>query len=256
MASQWQNFLRNLGEWRGSFATLEATGALVSISPSILTLESEEEGRLVRFGLRRWPADVAVAPGGGPAGEPVEPTRDMRQDYRSLGRQVVFFTTGTFCKGSPQVAPGTAFGGEFGFIQGDRRHRLVVLYTEAGEVDQLVLIREFRAGSAAAEQPMTTPEQLRGLWRGESATISADWPEPEVRPCERELGELGVALEADLRLLPDGGFCRLPARISHREAFSLEGGWFSAPGQLQLLIRRYDATGAWLSATHERLTLQ
>ena len=56
MASQWQNFLRNLGEWRGSFATLQATGALVSISPSILTMESEEEGRLVRFGLRRWPA--------------------------------------------------------------------------------------------------------------------------------------------------------------------------------------------------------
>ncbi|MBM5815901.1 MAG: DUF3598 family protein [Cyanobacteria bacterium K_Offshore_surface_m2_239] len=253
MASQWQNFLRNLGEWRGSFANLDASGALVSLSPSILTLESEEEGRLVRFGLRRWPAEVAVAPGGGPADGMAEPSRDMRQDYRSLGRQVVFFATGTFCKGSLQVAPGTAFGGEFGFIRGDRRHRLVMLYSEAGLVDQLVLIREFRAGSGALEQPRTTPEQLRGRWRGEASTISADWPEPEVKPCERVLG--GEA-DSSLRLLPDGGFCRLPERVSHRQAFSLEGGWLSAPGELELLIRRYDATGAWLSATWERLTLQ
>jgi hypothetical protein len=175
----------------------------------------------------------------------------MEQEYRSLGRQVVFFPTGTFCKGSLQVAPQTAFGGEFGFIDADRRHRLVVLYTEAGEVDRLVLIREFRAGSGAVEGPPTTAEQLLGPWRGEAATISADWPEPEVRPTERLLG--AADLEG-LRLLPDGGFCRLPARVSHREAFAIEGGWLPGPGRLELLIRRYDSSGAWLSATHERLT--
>jgi hypothetical protein len=251
MASQWQNFLQNLGEWRGSFATLDPSGALLSLSPSILTLESEDDERLVRFGLRRWAADVAVAPDGGPAGEAGEPTREMRQDYRSLGRQVVFFATGTFCKGSPQVAPGTAFGGEFGFISGDRRHRLVVLYSEAGTLDQLVLIREVRAGSEAEERPPATVEQLRGRWQGEAATISADWPEPDITPSQRELG---ADWGAGLRLLPDGGFCRLPERISHREAFTLEGGWLSAPGQLELLSRRYDATGAWQAATHERLT--
>lgn len=253
MASQWHNFLQNLGEWRGSFASLDAEGVLLSLSPSILTLESEEEGRLVRFGLRRWPADGAVAPGGGPAGEAGPPSRDIQQDYRSLGKQVVFFPTGTFCKGSLQVAPGTAFGGEFGFIDGDRRHRLVVLYSEAGALDQLVLIREFRAGSSAVEQPATTAESLLGCWQGEAATIGADWPEPEVRPCRREPGAAEVA---GLRLLPDGGFCRLPARISHREAFTLEGGWLSAPGRLEILRRHYDATGAWESATHERLSLK
>lgn len=253
MASQWQNFLQNLGEWRGSFATLDATGALVSLSPSILTLHSAEDDRLVRFGLRRWPAGVAVAPGGGPAGEAGEPSRDIQQDYRSLGKQVVFFVTGTFCKGSLQVAPGTAFGGEFGFIGGDRRHRLVVLYDEAGALDQLVLIREFRAGSAAVEGLATTAERLLGSWRGEAATITADWPEPELQPCQRDLGAGDVE---GLRLLPDAGFCRLPARVSHREAFVLEGGWLSAPGCLEILTRRYDATGAWQSATHERLTLR
>jgi hypothetical protein len=251
MASQWQNFLQNLGEWRGSFATLDPTGAQISVSPSVLTLESEEEGSLVRFGLRRWPPEVGVAPGGGPAEPSVEPSRDIQQDYRSLGRQVVFFPSGTFCKGSLQVAPATAFGGEFGFLRGHRRHRLVVLYNEAGRCDQLVLIREFRAGSGAEEVPATTLDGLRGHWQGEAATITADWPEPTVVPCQRDLG--GEWAEG-LCLLPDGGFCRLPERISHREPFTLEGGWLSAPGQLDLLIRRYDGTGAWQSATLERLT--
>ena len=253
MASQWQNFLQNLGEWRGSFATFDTAGTLLNLSPSVLTLESEEEGRLVRFGLRRWPADVAVAPGGGPVAEAGAPSRDIQQDYRSLGRQVVFFEPGTFCKGSLQVAPVTTCGGEFGFIGPDRRHRLVVLYSEAGAFDQLVLIREFRAGSGALEGPATTVEQLRGCWQGEAATISADWSEPELTPCQRELGAEEMK---GLRLLPDGGFCRLPERVSHREAFALEAGWLAAPGRLEILTRSYDATGAWQATTHERLVLR
>jgi hypothetical protein len=182
MASQWQNFMQNLGEWRGSFATLTAAGEVGDLSPSILTLESEDDGRLVRFGLRRWPAGTPVAPGGGPERGAGAPNREIQQEYRSLGRQVVFFEPGTFCKGSPQVAPNTALGGEFGFISADRRHRLVVLYSEAGALDHLVLIREFRAGTNALERPATAAEELLGRWEGEAATISADWPEPEVRP--------------------------------------------------------------------------
>ena len=250
MASQWQNFLQNLGEWRGSFATLDAAGHWVDISPSILSLESAEENQLVRFSLRRWPPGSALAPGGGPDGEMGPPSRDIQQDYRSLGRQVVFFETGTFCKGSLQVAPNTVFGGEFGFIDANRRHRLVVLYSPAGAFDHLVLIREFRAGTNALEAPATTAEQLLGGWQGEAATITADWPEPDVRPSELELG-LGDLQQ--LRLLPDGGFCALPAQVSHREGFVLEGGWLPVAGRMQRLIRRYDATGAWQSATHERL---
>jgi len=34
----------------------------------------------------------------------------------------------------------------------------------------------------------------------------------------------------------------------------LEGGWLVAPDRMERLIRRYDATGAWLSASHEVLT--
>ena len=66
--------------------------------------------------------------------------------------------------------------------------------------------------------------------------------------------ELGPEALKDLMLLPDGGFVRLPHQINHRESFVLEGGWLVAPGRLERLIRRYDASGAWYSASHEVLT--
>jgi hypothetical protein len=41
--------------------------------------------------------------------------------------------------------------------------------------------------------------------------------------------------------------------VSHRHAFTVEAGWLTAPDRLERLIRRYDSSGAWLSATHEML---
>ncbi len=251
MASKWDNFLGNLGEWRGSFTTISATGVAQDSSPSVLTLARGEDDGDVRFSLQRWNPGTPVAAGGGPGEGAGEPSRAIAQDYRSLGNQVVFFASGAFNKGSMQVAPNTIFGGEFGFISGNRRHRLVQLYTPAGTVDELVLIREFRAGSGAIERPATTADQLLGRWQGRGATISADWPEPELTDCQLELGAGAIQ---DLMLLPDGGFVQLPRQISHREAFVLEGGWLVGPDRMERLIRRYDATGAWLSASHEVLT--
>jgi hypothetical protein len=37
--------------------------------------------------------------------------------------------------------------------------------------------------------------------------------------------------------------------VNHRQAFTVEAGWLPAPDRLERLIRRYDASGAWLSAT-------
>lgn len=251
MASKWDNFLCNLGEWRGSFTTINAAGVLQQSSPSVLTLARGEGDGHVRFTVQRWSPGTQVAPGGGPLEAVGEPGCHIQQDYRSLGKQVVFFDSGAFNKGSMQVAPSTVFGGEFGFISGNRRHRLVQLYTAAGVVDELVLIREFRAGSGASENPPTTVDQLLGRWQGRSATISADWPEADHSDCQIEIGAEEIK---GLMLLPDGGFVRLPQQISHREAFVLEGGWLVAPDRMERLIRRYDATGAWLSASHEVLT--
>ena len=84
MTSQWQNFLRNQGEWHGSFATINLAGEIEKESASVLSLESAEEDRLVRFRLRRF----------GPEGKGAAPISDHQQDYRSLGRQAVFFASG------------------------------------------------------------------------------------------------------------------------------------------------------------------
>ncbi len=119
----------------------------------------------------------------GPEGLSGVPINETKQDYRSLGRQVVFFESGAFSKGSMQLAPQTPFGAEYGFVHQDRRHRLVELYSDAGETGQLVLIREFRAGSGASERPPLSAQQLMGQWQGQSATVTADWPEPERADC-------------------------------------------------------------------------
>ena len=262
MDDQWQNFLRNLGEWHGSFTGINRAGELQESTASILTLEQGDEERLVHFRLRRY----------GPEGSSGEPIRDNREDYRSLGRQVVFFSNGTFCKGTLQVAPGTVFGGEFGFVDGNRRHRLVQLHTPEGLFDGLVLIREFRAGSTAAEQPPLTAEQLLGSWQGEAETITADWPvadrcaaslavEADGRGSLRLTRQYGSTHEqlssgdgSQLMLLADAGYHRTPLQVSHRQAFSVEAGWIPEPGRLQCLIRRFDGTGAWQASTLLRLT--
>ncbi|WP_094560298.1 DUF3598 family protein [Synechococcus sp. 8F6] len=245
MASQWQNFLANLGAWQGSFTGISPTGTELKTTLSLLSLEAGEQNAegaisMVRFRLQRFEGGDRSAP----------PSSDLSQEYRSLGRQVVFFDTGTFCKGSLQLAPGTVFGGEFGFVHGDRRHRLVLLYTEAGDADQLVLIREYRVGSGAQECPPLTPEQLQGSWQGSRATIAADWPEPDRSEARVSFS---AAEMAELQWLADGGYCRWPQQVSHREAFSVEAGWLTAPDRLERLIRCYDGSGAWVSATHEVL---
>ena len=92
MASQWANFLRNLGEWRGTFCGLDADGLVADTSPSILTLQEE---RLVHFRLRRF----------GPEGVDGEPIHEMAQDYRALGKQVVFFCQWNVLQGQHAGVP-------------------------------------------------------------------------------------------------------------------------------------------------------
>ena len=257
MARQWENFLRNLGEWRGSFTSISPQGELQESTASLLSLEELPGERLVRFRLRRY----------GPEGTAAPPTREMEQELRSLGRQVVFFASGAFAKGSLQLAPGTPGGGEFAFVHADRRHRLVQLYSAEGQFTGLVLIREFRVGCEAAERPPLEPELLLGSWRGEAATIRADWPEPEPADCRIEVrtgngglllhtaigDETGESPAADgrdrLLLLPDGGWSLTPLALSHRAPARLEAGWLTAPNRMERLIRRFDASGAWQSST-------
>lgn len=263
----WQNFLKNLGEWRGSFTRLTPQGEMVGSTPSILTLEGFEDSKLVRFRLRRYDNPDYQDP----------PSQDYSQDYRSLGRQAIFFDTGAFSKGPWQLAPFTEFGAEFGFVDGDRRFRFVQLYDKELKLDSLTLIREFRQGSVAEERPPLSLEQLWGTWRGEACTAYPDWRDPEISATELILSKNGQSIQqvstvgnqtvksqgtiegnqvrwaeanpCTLLLLPDGGSSNTPDRLQLRQPFYVEVGWLVRENERQRLIRHYDEKGAWASST-------
>jgi hypothetical protein len=263
----WQNFLKNLGQWRGSFTRLTPQGEVLSATPSILTLEGLEENRLVRFRLRRYDNPDYQDP----------PSQDYSQDYRSLGRQAIFFDTGAFCKGPWQLAPFSEFGAEFGFVDGDRRFRFVQLYDRDLNLSSLTLIREFRQGSVAQERPPLSLGQLLGTWRGEACTAYPDWRDPEIKATTLTITQNGDRLHqvftlgnqtiqnqgkiegqrirwtgthsSTLLLLPDGGSSDAPDRLQLRQPFSVEVGWLVRDNERQRLIRHYDEKGAWASAT-------
>ncbi|MFN5513549.1 MAG: DUF3598 family protein [Cyanobacteriota bacterium] len=266
MGSNWENFLKNQGEWRGSFTQVSPLGEILGSTPSILNLEPFENNQKMRFRIRRF-GDGSEAP-----------SSDYSQEYASLGRQIIFFDTGAFAKGSLQLAPFAEFGAEFGFVAGDRRLRLVQLFDKELKLSSLTLIREFRAGSAAAENPHLTLEDLWGTWRGTAYTAYGDLRAPEIGPTlltltqgaapstaalYLEWGGQSQRSEAQIEgnrllfqggdrqilLLPDGASGNLPLTLPLRQPFFVEAGWLLAPNRRQRLIRSYDVSGAWVSST-------
>ncbi len=276
MGSNWENFLKNLGEWRGSFTQFSAQGEMLGSMPSILTLEGLENNQLVKFRLRRYDNSDYTDP----------PSQDYSQDYRSLGRQIIFFDTGAFSKGSLQLAPFAEFGAEFGLVHGDRRLRLVQLFDKDLNFQSLTLIREFRAGSQATEGPRLTVDQLVGTWQGNACTAYPDLRPPELFSTQLTIHQDGDHLRQQLTfggqslsstaeitgdakgtakaarllfktgeiprqilLLPDGASCNTPLTLKLRQAFFVETGWLVTPHERQRLIRSYDPSGAWLNST-------
>jgi hypothetical protein len=266
--SNWDNFLKNLGEWQGSFTNISPDGQILASTPSILNLEGLEDNKLVRFRVRRY-ADGSK-----------EPTTDYEEDYRTMGRQNIFFDTGAFSKGTIQIAPFVEFGAEYGFVDADRRLRFVQLFDTEGNFIKLVLIREFRSGSNASERPALTVDQLLGHWVGTAITAYADLRNPETYTTSLEIRQIGSdRLEQQLRfgdrtissigrisqnklhfeegpnpreilLLPDGGSSNLPLKIKLREPVMVEAGWLVKDDERQRLIRSYNDKGEWVSSTH------
>jgi hypothetical protein len=264
MTAQWQNFLKNLGEWRGSFTRMSPNGDLLDSTPSLLTL-TQKPG-LVEFRLRRYSSGSYDD----------SPSQDYSQAYTSLGRQACFFETGAFSKGSLQFNPYGEFGAEYGFIDGDRRSRLVQLFAIQGECTSLTLIREFRSHSDAQERPPLQVEQLQGVWQGVATTHYADWRDPDT--CEtqievqiqgdhlhQQLSFAGQTLRSsaqiqgtklwfeqsqrEMLLLPDGVSSHIPSKLVLGQPFFVEAGWLVSEHQRQRLIRSYNAQGEWVSAT-------
>jgi hypothetical protein len=270
MENNWENFLKNLGEWHGSFTSVSLAGELLDSTPSILTLEGLENNQLVRFRLRRF----------GPGGASQPPISDYSQEYRSLGKQVIFFATGAFSKGSLQLAPFSEFGAEYGFVTDHRRLRFVQLYDRQNTLSSLILIREFRQGTDAHERPPLTVDQLLGRWEGVACTAYADWQPSETYATTLVIQEKGDGyLEQHLcfgdrvitstariagntlsveegasprriLLLPDGTSSNTPLQLKLRQPFFVELGWLVTDNQRQRLIRSYDENGTWVSATH------
>jgi len=270
MENNWENFLKNLGEWQGSFTSVALDGELLTSTPSILNLEGLENNQLVRFRLRRF--------GSGGYSEP--PLSDYSQEYRSLGQQNIFFETGAFSKGTVQLAPFSEFGAEYGFVAENRRLRFVQLYDRQGDLSSLTLIREFRSGTEAQERPPLTVAQLLGQWQGTACTVYADWQPTEFCTTHLTITNLGDdrlqqqlsfgdrALTSTARiegnslhfeagssprkilLLPDGASSNTPLHITHRQPFFVEVGWLVTDTERQRLIRSYNDKGEWVSATH------
>ncbi|NET02197.1 MAG: DUF3598 family protein [Sphaerospermopsis sp. SIO1G1] len=270
MANNWENFLKNLGEWRGSFTQISPKVEILNSTPSILNLEAFDNNQVVMFRIRRF----------GEGGYDSKPTQDYQQEYRSIGRQNIFFENGSFSKGSLQLAPFTEFGAEYGFVDNDRRSRLVQLFDKQGNFSNLTLIREFRSGTDAIERPPLTVEQLIGKWEGKAYTVYSD-----MRPSERsnsylEIKEINneyveqtltfaektitsTAKIADKKLifekegntqeillLPDGISSNVPSQLQLRKPFIVEAGWLVRENERQRLIRTYNETGEWVSSTH------
>ncbi len=96
----WENFLKNLGEWQGSFTSVANTGELGESTPSLLTLVGTEDNQVVHFRLQRF----------GPEGYGSTPISDISQTYQTLGKQTIFLQRGPFLKGPFSSRPMASSG--------------------------------------------------------------------------------------------------------------------------------------------------
>ncbi len=279
MGSQWDNFLQNLGEWHGSFTHISPQGEMVKDTPSVLILEQLEDNKTVRLTLRRFPPS--------PDSTTKPPVDELVREYQSFGRDLLFFDNGAFSQGPLQLSPTSPSGAELGFIQDNRRLRVVELCNPEGNLQQFTLIREHRAGSDKAERPLLTVEMLLGTWQGEATTLYPDLRSrsvplgvsPDTFKTQMQLkidnsgrlqqqlsfGNQTISSSAKIEdsilyfdessqpinvyLLPDGASATVPQKVQIRTPVFFEAGWLLSPTQRQRLIRRYSDKGEFESLT-------
>lgn len=265
MGSQWNNFLKNLGTWQGSFAAVTLAGEILEDTPSILDLSPLDGDRqTVRLHLRQF-ADKSRTG---------EPLRDNQFDFQSLGRHVIFAENGDFSKGAMCFTSMREFVAEFGFIEGDRRLRMVQMYDDKCQFKKLVFIREFREGTTARERPPLTADQLVGTWDLEAWTYRPDFEPPTQSTGQLKIdihgeelhqslafGTQAIASKAQIQgntllfpqgrqitLLPDGGSINVPVKLEHRQRFFVEVGWLFADNTRRRIMRNFDDQGNWESS--------
>lgn len=270
MRSQWECLLQNVGVWQGSFTRLSPSGELESDTPSVVSLEGFHNNQTIRQIIRLREDEKVL-------------------EYSSLGKSTLFFENGEFSQGSIQLAPFAEFGAEFGFIQQNRRLRLVQIFNKNGDLNQLTLIREHLSGSEAPQRPTLTIDDLLGQWRGEAITIYPDWQKSNsfASTLQLKLDDAGRLIQSltfgdvsrqaathlrtitstatikgsiihfdqdplrqvQVLLLPDGASANSPLKVQLRQPFILEAGWLVEPNLRQRMIRSYSDKGEWVSLT-------
>ena len=197
------------------------------------------------------------------------------------GVGAIYFETGAFSSGALAVTVGVKTIAEFSLIEIDRRFRMIQTFDVNYRLDRVTFVREHRQGTTAPERPHLAISDLVGTWKGTATTFYANSESPIVTTTEstfttRDLGyrlveddrriDLTVAIDDraerllqfcddeegqsyQILLLPDGGYATTPTQIRLGHAFYLEIGWMYQTGKRQRLVRRYDSTGKWASAT-------
>jgi hypothetical protein len=263
--NQWEGLLRNLGRWQGSFNRLDASGQPLEEIPSQVSLKLIDPGTVLQ--INRYY-------------DPVDGTLRDEKSFRitSLSRSVLFFADGTFSQGSLQLAPFAEFGAELGFIAGERRMRLVLLYDSEGQFSRITLIHEVRAGSGAVGGKALEVDDLLGEWTGEAIVLTPDLGRAERHPTRLTVTRTGERLTQHLTgagvdftssariekstlafgegerlvrvlLLPGGASCAVAARVAVGRPCLLEAGWLVEADHRLRLVRSYDAKGAFVSLT-------
>jgi hypothetical protein len=266
MLSQWDCLLKNLGQWRGSFTRFSPRGELLEDTPTLVSLEGKDHHKTIHQLVRRFYPDRSP--------------EDLILEYSSLNQSILFDQAGAFSQGSLYFSTfSSPFGAEHGMIDGERRARLVQLFNDRSEFQQLTLIRERLAGSDAPERPPLTVEQLLGEWRGEARTTDRSRytaPSYPTRLTIERRGENQLsqklqfgdrtiasiaridgsrllfedsALPVQILLLPDGVSCNAPLKIDPGHRFVLEIGWLLSPTRRQRLVRSYSEKGDWTNIT-------
>jgi Domain of unknown function (DUF3598) len=266
MKSQWECVLQNIGEWVGSFTLFSSQGELIEDIPSLISVQGIQDNRSIHFFLQRFypiPGSTELAP------------KELSFNFSTPNPGALFFETGAFSDGANSVVAGVKTIAEFCLIGIDRRLRLVLVFDPSHRLDRLTLIREQRQGTDAPERHQLTISDLVGTWQGTAITRYPDDRSPITTTTQStftvsddryqwiEAGEsIDLQVISDrllqfervdrsyqILLLPDSSYCITPSQIGSGHPFSLEIGWLDRSGQRQRLVRRYDSSGTWHSAT-------
>ncbi len=281
MKSQWECVLENLGEWVGSFTTVTPQGELIEDIPSIIKLTGICENQAIHLVLNRfYPL---------PNSTEKYAKEVVWDFSTPPGIGAIYFETGAFSSGGLVIYVGVKTIAEFSLRAGDRRFRMIQTFDIAQKLDRVTFVREQLAGTTAPELPHLEIADLVGTWTGTATTSYADdRPAIEAKTQSTfKVSDTGYQLiEGDLSLaeplpwridltvdpnvsgarvwqftssfdsqscqlllLPDGGYAITPTQIELECAFNLEIGWIHQSGQRQRLMRRYDSSGKWESAT-------